>query len=160
MGWDRLHKELKIELGEKQWEKLDNKLWIIHELKIKTKFEPQIQYILNGFYGSMWTSSAFFADFCINVLNCNCDRDLWKILQALVVNCGWIFPFEQVCCLCARPRKIALNYEDELHNLQDTAIEYSDGSGIYADHGVILPEKYGKVHPSQWQSQWLLSEKK
>lgn len=29
----------------------------------------------------------------------------------------------------------------------------------YAYHGVTLPEKYGKLHPNQWQAEWLLEEK-
>jgi hypothetical protein len=30
---------------------------------------------------------------------------------------------------------------------------------IYSYHGVTLPEKYGKLHPHQWRSQWILEEK-
>ncbi|MCP2730640.1 hypothetical protein NJ959_19610 [Symplocastrum sp. BBK-W-15] len=29
---------------------------------------------------------------------------------------------------------------------------------IYADRGVRLPGYYGKLHPNQWLSEWLLSE--
>ncbi len=159
LGWEQLHKELKLDLGKKQWQKLDEKLWIVDRVKKGTKFKSNLEYVLNGFYGSMWMSLAFFADFCINVLNCSYDVVLWDIIQDIVVNSGWIFPFEKICLVCDRPIKITLNNEDELHNIHGTAMEYADGYHLYAYHGVILPETYGKVHPSQWQPQWLLSEK-
>ena len=107
----------------------------------------------------MCISLACCADDCFNVLNCTYDVVLWDIIQDIVVNSGWIFPFEKICLVCDRPIKITLNNEDQLHNLTDTAMEYADGYSLYAHHGVFLPETYGKVHPSRWQAQWLLSEK-
>lgn len=43
-------------------------------------------------------------------------------------------------------------------HLCEPAIEFIDGYSLYSYHGVTLPEKYGKVHPHAWESQWLLSE--
>jgi hypothetical protein len=157
MGWAELQTRLKKEIDEPQWEKLNSQLWILQQLKTD-KTESQAEYILNGFYGNRWTSLACLTDFCINILNCQYDVIWWEILQNLVTTCGWIFPFEKVCFVCDRPVKIILNSEAQLHNLKNTAMEYADGYGIYAHHGVILPEKYGRVHPAQWQPQWLLSE--
>ena len=37
-------------------------------------------------------------------------------------------------------------------------MQFADGWSVYAYHGVRLPEKYGKVHPNQWQARWLLEE--
>ncbi len=159
LAWVELQERLKTEIDEKQWQILNNQLWTVNNSKINNSTEPKIECILNGFYGNMWTSLACLADYCINTLNCQCDINLWEILKNLVTTCGWIFPFEKVCFVCDRPRKIILNHEEQLHNLQDTAIEYADGYGVYAYHGIILPEKYGRVHPAQWQSQWLSSEK-
>ena len=157
--WQRLHQELKLDLGKKQWQQLDKKLWIVDKLPKKTKNKSNFNKILNGFYGNIWIKIAFFSDFCINVLNCNYNVILWKIIQDIVINSGWIFPFEKICLICSRPLKINLNNEDELHNIYGAAIEYADGYNIYAHHGLILPEKYGAVHPSQWQPQWLSLEK-
>lgn len=159
IGWLELQKLLKTELDKKQWQKLNSQLWISDHLEINHLAEPQIEYILNGFYGNMWTSLACLADFCINILNCQCDVILWEIVHNLVTTCGWIFPFEKVCFVCDRPIKIICNSATQLHNLEDTAMEYADGYGVYAYHGVVLPKKYGGVHPTQWQPQWLLSEK-
>ncbi|MEB3884282.1 DUF6745 domain-containing protein, partial [Lyngbya sp. CCY1209] len=40
----------------------------------------------------------------------------------------------------------------------EAAIEFSDGYRLYFHHGVRLPETYGRVHPRQWKSEWLLEE--
>ncbi|OUL20862.1 hypothetical protein BV378_28635 [Nostoc sp. RF31YmG] len=70
-----------------------------------------------------------------------------------------MFTFEKVCIVCDRPRKISLDTENRLHAEGEPVIVFSDGwhTGYYY-HGVKLPEKYGKLHPHEWQAQWLLEE--
>lgn len=99
-----------------------------------------------------------FYDFCISVLNCTCDRAKWEALQLLVKDCGWFAPFESIAILCARPIKLSLDNRNRLHAEGEPAIEYADGYSLYSYHGITLPEKYGKLHPHQWESKWLLEE--
>ncbi len=54
--------------------------------------------------------------------------------------------------------QVSLDSEYRLHAEAEPAIKWGDGYGLYCYHGVILPEKYGKLPPREWQSQWLLSE--
>jgi hypothetical protein len=67
-------------------------------------------------------------------------------------------PFEKVCFVCERPTKISLDTEYRLHAEGEPAIQFADGYSLYSYHGVTLPEKYGKVHPHQWQAQSILEE--
>ena len=76
----------------------------------------------------------------------------------MVKECGWIFVFDKICYICDRPTNISVDDRNRLHGEGQPAIAYSDGYGIYAHHGVILPEKYGCVDPHQWQAKWLLEE--
>lgn len=87
------------------------------------------------------------------------EQELLQCLNQLFENCGWIFPFEKVCVVCDRPRKICLDSDNHLHAEAEPAIQFADGwhTGYYY-HGVKIPEKYGKLHPQQWQPQWLLEE--
>jgi internalin A len=80
-------------------------------------------------------------------------------MKQLLAECGWIFMFHNVCYVCSRPTKLSLDRESRLHAIGESAIEFADGYKIYSYHGLILPEKYGKIHPDRWQSQWILSEK-
>ncbi len=53
---------------------------------------------------------------------------------------GWWVPFGEVCLACDNPS--ALNFDEamRLHNDEGMAIEFEDGSGIWALHGVPVTE--------------------
>jgi hypothetical protein len=106
----------------------------------------------------IWSGFCVICDFCFSVLKCEYDRIKWQTLQSLTTQCGWIFPYEKVCIVCDRPRILSFDSQHRLHAAGGPAIQFADGYSIYSYHGVTLPEKYGKLHPHQWQSQWLLSE--
>ena len=57
-------------------------------------------------------------------------------------------------------KRIALSADSNyrLHAEGTPAVRFADGVSIYAYHGVILPEWYGRLHPHQWQSKWVLKE--
>ncbi|MDZ8051624.1 MAG: DUF6745 domain-containing protein [Aulosira sp. ZfuVER01] len=82
----------------------------------------------------------------------------WLIYQSLIKECGWIFAFDKAAIICDRPLHLRFDNQNRLHAEGEPAIEYADGFSLYSYHGVTLPEKYGKVHPQQWQAQWLLTE--
>jgi internalin A len=97
----------------------------------------------------------------ISSLGLNLSQKAQEILRGqklLFEHCGWIFPFEKFCAVCDRPRHLRFDSQNRLHAEAEPAIEFADGWKFYYYHGVRLPEKYGKVHPNKWQSQWLLTE--
>ena len=103
----------------------------------------------------------YIADFCVSVIKIFINPDAQKAfecLKQLLVECGWIFAFEDVCCVCDRPSKLSLDSEDRLHAEGESAIEFADGYKLYSYHGVTLPEKYGQIHPNQWEARWILEE--
>ena len=97
-----------------------------------------------------------------SLLNITLDEETqqwYDCLNQLLEHCGWFIPFEDVCIVCDRPSKFSLDSENRLHAEGEAAIQFADGYGLYYYHGVAFPEKYGKVHPNQWQARWLLEEK-
>jgi internalin A len=100
-------------------------------------------------------------EFLISKLGITLDQkaqELIRCKQQLFEDCGWIFPFENICLVCDRPLHIRFDSANELHAEGEPAIAFADGYSLYFHHGVKLPEKYGKVHPDLWQAEWLLSE--
>ena len=100
-------------------------------------------------------------EFLISKLGITLDQKAQELLrckQQLFENCGWIFPFENICLVCDRPLHIRFDSANELHAEGEPAIAFADGYSLYFHHGVKLPEQYGKVHPDLWQAEWLLSE--
>ena len=98
-------------------------------------------------------------DFALSVLEVDCDIKYKLYFNSLVNLGGWIFAQQKACIVCDRPTKMCLDDEQRPHAEGFPAIQFSDGFSVYAYHGVKIPEKYGKIHPQQWQSQWLLEEK-
>ncbi|MEG4960505.1 hypothetical protein QUA78_05055 [Microcoleus sp. K4-B3] len=85
-------------------------------------------------------------------------QEIHHCQKLLFEDCGFIFPFEKNCFVCDRPRHLRFDSQNRLHAEGEPAIEFADGWKFYYYHGVRLPEEYGKFHPNQWQSQWLLTE--
>lgn len=52
---------------------------------------------------------------------------------------GWFWPRKGRIILTERPSKISLDAEDRLHSATELAIEYPDGFGLCAWHGVRIP---------------------
>ena len=105
----------------------------------------------------LWSSYVSWIDFCISVLGCEYSQDNWLVFESVVKNCGWIYPLRNFCIICDRPRKLLLDNEYRPHAEGKPAIEFADGYTLYANHGVRLPEEYGKFHPQDWQPKWLLT---
>lgn len=80
-----------------------------------------------------------------------------KHLSAYAKHCGWWWAFQDVVVITLKPKAIRLDNNGRLHGEGEPALAY-EGWNVYANHGVRLPEKYGQLHPRQWQAQWLLEE--
>jgi len=103
----------------------------------------------------------YLTQWYISSLGVNISQKAQEILRCqklLFEHCGWIFPFEKICFVCDRPRHLRFDSQNRLHAEGEPAIEFADGWNFYYYHGVRLPEKYGQLHPNQWQSQWILAE--
>lgn len=104
-------------------------------------------------------SAVGLIDFCICVLGCDHDAKQWEAFQSIIQECGCIFPFEKTCIVCDRPTKLSFDSEHRLHAEGEPAVQFADGWCLYFYHDVSLPEKYGALHPHQWQARWLLEER-
>ncbi|MHC5737849.1 DUF6745 domain-containing protein [Nostoc sp.] len=126
------------------------------ELKIQLQQETNLR--SPWFKAQLYSSACSWLDFYISVLNCSYNQIKWQALQLLVNYCSWILPYEKICIVCDRPLHLRFDNENRLHAEGESAIEFTDGYSLYSYHGVNLPEKYGKVHPQQWQANWFLTE--
>ncbi len=95
-------------------------------------------------------------DFCASELKCTIELQKWNAFKKLMTHCGSVWFYENTCIICHRPSKISFDQGGRLHGEGSPAITFSDGFSVYAFQNVWLPEKYGKVHPTQWNSAWLL----
>lgn len=176
---EQLSSDVSRELEDKLWKKLVGQL--LHSLKSELdsklealfweKLESSINIVLGALeeqlcmygwcinLGDDWIANASYIDFFTCLLNLDYSYRLeLSVLQSIVSNCGIIYPFDELAIICDRPRILSFDNQNRLHAEGAPAIQFADGYSLYAYHGVTLPEKYGKIHPNQWQASWLLEE--
>lgn len=134
------------------------------DVQVFPEYSPLGQLFQDTIQPELWACTGSLYDFCISVLNCHHDEKKWQAFQLLVKNCGCLLGFEKICLVCVseappkevRPTNLSFDNENRLHAEGEPAIFFGDGYSLYSYYGVTLPEKYGKLHPNQWQSKWLL----
>jgi hypothetical protein len=105
-----------------------------------------------------WIDWCSWVDFCISELGCTCDLKLWNSLQVLVQSCSMVLPRTKFCYISDQPTQIHFDEQQRLHGVGQPAISFADDTHLYFNQGVHLPSDYGKLHPHQWHSEWVLTE--
>jgi len=110
----------------------------------KSDVKAQIRTCGYGVHDASWLA---FYEFCQE----ECDipleklRGLWAYAKA---GGGWYWPFEDVIIMSTLPNRIERDDEFRLFSETDMALEYNDGWGLHAWHGVRVPEWVIK-HPER-----------
>ena len=65
------------------------------------------------------------------------QSDLLAQFERLAKACHWFFPFENWCLLSRRPVKVEVDQLGRIHG----GVEYADGTGVFAHHGIVLPKE-------------------
>jgi len=173
-----LHSQLQTQRSARLYTQLQAQMWEVHRNYLAGKIASQLlpQEVLNERSGDiywqrlgeqfsnciqpeLWAAYGSLLDFCISVLNLphSYGRN-WIVFQSIVRDCGLIYPYDKVCIVCSKPIALSVDSNHRLHAEGKPAVQFADGVSIYAYHGVILPEWYGRLHPHQWQSKWVLKE--
>ncbi|MEH2441909.1 DUF6745 domain-containing protein [Nostoc sp.] len=151
----KIYDKLQNQPGTKSHNRIRKRLWFFLLKRLRSD--------IGNVYWKSWqpdknATVASVHDFYFKVFNFDYDVKKFQDYQSLITECGWIFAFEKVTIICDRPLHLRFDNQNRLHAEGEPAIEFIDGYSLYSYHGVTLPEKYGKIHPQQWQSQWLLTE--
>lgn len=134
------------------------------DLDLSTKLEEnEGMFFECSFEPGHWQTDSFcsrcaFWDFNVTEFNKGIEFKAWNIFKEVLINCGLIAAYQEVCVICDRPTKLFFDEQNLLHAEGKPAVEYADGYKLYAYHGVAIPEKYGTVKLGEWKSEWLLTE--
>ncbi|MBW4468914.1 MAG: hypothetical protein KME45_00735 [Stenomitos rutilans HA7619-LM2] len=143
------------------WNRVDESqqspIWI--QLRDQIPIKQRKQFFSECMPIETWVSWGSYFDFNFSVLKLPHTQDKWLAFQALVTECGWIFPYKQLCIVCDRPTVFSFDLENRLHAEGLPAIQFTDEFSVYSYCGLRLPFKYRKMHPNQWKPCWILEEK-
>lgn len=102
-------------------------------------------YFINNRWGSQhWCAWEAFYLFGheIGVAYNTEDMSLLQEWGRLSESIGWWAPWDGICFVSDRPRRVSFDQNRLLHCETAQAVEYSDGWGVYAWHGLRIPEKF------------------
>ena len=158
--YTQFSRELSSKLGS-EWDELKKEIFSLYMTPDYMGGDPDEWESLPDFIQPIEWIRCFFIcyDFDFSVLSFSHNQEIWQALESLFKYCGRVLPYKNICIVCDRPLHLRLDNQNRLHAEGEPAIEYADGFSLYFYHDVTLPEKYGKIHPEQWQAEWLLSEK-
>lgn len=61
---------------------------------------------------------------------------------AMTRECGWVWMYANLVIISAKPIFLSFDSQNRLHNEKRAAVEYADGTKIYAFNGITIPEKW------------------
>jgi len=146
--WEQLRLRLYIELGFRLWSHIDdamtNQLLSFRTTSLRPVVKAMHRMQPKSTYPAAWTVQSGLFDFCISVLHCRHDRELWNVHRLLVQECGWLFPFENFCLVCDRPSHLFYTNDftssDVFHAEGKPAIRFHDNFRLYCYNGELLSE--------------------
>ena len=127
--WDNLG----VNLGDDLWDNLGDNLR-----------DNQIRYVSMHFWGSFeayWIAYYLFPYLHIKQIYTSDQVELLNGWATIARNSGLWYPYGRICFVCDRPSALYLDEQGRLHNELGMAMEFSDGYGFYAWHGVCVPER-------------------
>ena len=168
----------RTQITEELWEQREDDLWIRHfDSKPFDSLGFIDEDISDRLYG--WDTIAFYEgrmfarlihygkifDYCLVLTNGFSDYasayptdrllEIWNLFQVLVNNCSQIFFYENICIVYEKLKILSVDDRGLLHNDGKPALEFCDGTKIYACHGSTISEQYGKIPLDRWQVSWL-----
>lgn len=123
-----------------------NSMWDKAYAKIRAKSPSDITGYVNpslwGQHDAGWLS---FYDFFQRACGLELSPALNPLCEIARSAC-WVWISDQVCILTERAHSLHRDSRDRLHMTNRMALEYPDGWGVYAWHGVRVPEQV-ILHP-------------
>ncbi|MFH1022882.1 MAG: hypothetical protein V1809_05795 [Planctomycetota bacterium] len=101
----------------------------------------------------------WFFSFAREVFGLAEDAGFVEGIVKVAESAGWWIPGTETCWISERHDAIRRDARGRLHVDGAPAVQYPDGWGAYAWHGVPIPSEWGRVRSEQWRPDWIFDEK-
>ena len=150
----QVREQVRAQVGAQVREQVRDQVWAQVGAQVWEQVRDQAG---NACYGLHDAGGLGFYEYFSEICGLEVCKKLDPIAEA-ARSCGWWWPFQGAVILTEKPIFLHRDAELRLHGDGQLAIEYPDGWGVYASHGVRLPEKYGKTKIADWKPEWLVSD--
>jgi len=153
----QLYSQLDSQLGSQLYSQLDSQLYIQLRSQLRSQLGSQLysqldsqlgslkSYFLTNRWGSQhWCSWEAFYLFGHEIGVQYKAENIALLLEwaRLSKSVGWWAPWDGICFVSDRPRRVQFDAENRLHCETGKAVEYSDSWGVSAWHGTRVPDEW------------------
>ena len=131
---DQVRTQVWAQVGAQVVDQVRAQVWA----QVRDQVRSQVGKCGYGLHDANWLG---FYDFFKSELSLECCAKLIPLMN-LSEHCGWWWPFNDAVILTEKPTSLHHDSQFRLHHLDKPAMLYHDGWGIYAIHGVRVPEYY------------------
>jgi hypothetical protein len=137
--WAQVWDQVRAQVGDQVWAQVraqvGAQVWDQVRAQVGDQVGDQVYRACYGSQDAGWLSFyVFFGEVC--------GLEVPKKLEGLfglARECGWWWPFNGAAILTELPTYLERDERNRLHSEHRAAIEYSDGWGVHAWHGVRVP---------------------
>jgi len=134
--WDQVWDQV----GDQVWDQVGDQVWD----QVGAQVRDQVRRCGYGQHDASWMAFySFFSQWC--------GLEAPQLLSGLITiaeSCGWWWPFEGAVILTERPEQLHRDAAGRLHSEYGPALLYPDGWGVWAWHGVRIPQHVIE-HPTE-----------
>jgi hypothetical protein len=131
--------QVEQQVGQQVRQQVEQQVGQQVEQQVGQQVRQQVwQFVYPYLTGQFDASYLSFYDYINEELNVKFNKH-WQWYKK-TSSVGLIYPLESICVICNKPKLILFDNQNRLHSLDSPAILYPDGWGIYAVHGIRVPE--------------------
>ena len=129
---DQVWDQVGDQVGDQVWDQVSDQV----RAQVSDHVWDQVGHACYGQHDASWLA---FYEFFERECGLECCEKL-RGMQTAAQHCGWWWPFVNAVIITERPRTLAHDAEGRLHREDGPALQYPDGWGIWAWHGVRVPQ--------------------
>jgi hypothetical protein len=149
----KLMAQVGAQVGGQVWDQVGGQVWDQVRGQVWDQVGDQVNYACWGPHDAGWLGWADYFRVVVSLASAEKAAGLIRVAQC----CGWWWPKEGAVILTERPNRLHRDSSNRLHSSDGLAIGYPDGWGIYAWHGIRVPERV-IMRPQEITCQEIMAE--
>ena len=133
----------KDQLRDQLWDQLGDQLRDQLRDQLGDQLGDQLQFMGTWFYGAWDYYWAWLeGGRRVGAIYSEAQNTALDAHLAIMRSCGWWYPFDDFCIVTDRPSTIMRDDQGRLHSENGMALQYRDGTGLSAWHGIRVPHRW------------------
>ena len=147
--WDQVWAQVEAQVRDQVWAQVEAQVWDQVRAQVGAQVGAQVRAQVGAQVGAQVEASLWgqhdagwlgWADFFARAVGLS-GLHVARGLQEVARSSGWWWAFRNAVVLTDRPAELSRDAEGRLHSTDGPALLYRDGWGIWAIHGVRVPQE-------------------